>query len=177
MNVCDGCGTPQADQEWAEFRGLERGPALSSFYNHYARLIEILFSLETIEHLLSDPQILSSHIRSFAKNNEFEGVGVVEAPRGLLIHHYRVNEQGLITWANMIVATGNNNLAMNRGVLQVARRFLKGDKITEDALNRIEGLIRAFDPCLSCSTHLIGGINLQIDLAGPEGVVLDTKYV
>jgi NAD-reducing hydrogenase large subunit len=177
MNVCDGCGTPQADQEWAEFRGLERGPALSSFYNHYARLIEILFSLETIERLLGDPQILSPHIRSFAKNNEFEGVGVVEAPRGLLVHHYRVNEQGLITWANMIVATGNNNLAMNRGILQVARRFLKGDKITEDALNRIEGLIRAFDPCLSCSTHLIGGVNLQIDLAGSDGVVLDTKYV
>ena len=172
LNVCDGCGTPQADQEWAEFKGLERGPVLSSFYNHYARLIEILYSLELMEHLLKDPEILSPHVRSIARNNEFEGVGVVEAPRGLLIHHYKVDEEGLITWANMIVATGNNNLAMNRGVLQVARRFIKSGKITEDAMNRIEALIRAFDPCLSCSTHAIGGPNLRVDLVSPDGTLL-----
>ncbi len=174
LNVCDSCGTPQADQEWAEFKGLERGPILSSFYNHYARLIEVLYSLELMEYLLKDPEILGPHVRSFARNNEFEGVGVVEAPRGLLIHHYKVDEEGLITWANMIVATGNNNLAMNRGILQVARRFIKSDKVTEDAMNRIEALIRAFDPCLSCSTHAIRGSNLRVDLVSPDGTLLDT---
>ncbi|MCL5123400.1 MAG: Ni/Fe hydrogenase subunit alpha [Deltaproteobacteria bacterium] len=174
LNVCDSCGTPQADQEWAEFKGLERGPVLSSFYNHYARLIEILFSLELMEYLLKDAEILSSHVRSIARNNEFEGVGVVEAPRGLLIHHYKVDEQGLITWANMIVATGHNNLAINRGILQVARRFIRGDKITEEAMNRIEGLIRSFDPCLSCSTHAIWSPKFRVDILSPDGTILDS---
>ncbi len=174
LNVCNGFGTAQADQELAEFKGLERGPVLSSFYNHYARLIEVLYSLELMRHLLNDPEILSPHVRSIARNNEFEGVGVVEAPRGLLIHHYRVDEEGLITWANMIVATGNNNLAMNRGILQVARRFIKSGEITEDALNRIEALIRAFDPCLSCSTHTIGAPNQRVDLVSPDGTLLNS---
>jgi len=173
MNVCNGCGTPKADQEWAEFIALERGPVMSSFYNHYARLIEILYSIEVMERLLNDPDILSKHVRAHAQPNHFEGVGVVEAPRGTLFHHYKVDEHGLITWANMIVATGNNNLAMNRGILQVAKRFIQGKKIPEGALNRVEAVIRAFDPCLSCSTHAIGRMPLRVELVGPGGVVLD----
>ncbi|MBI5250305.1 MAG: nickel-dependent hydrogenase large subunit, partial [Desulfomonile tiedjei] len=110
--------------------------------------------------------------RAFAQPNHFEGVGVVEAPRGTLIHHYKVDEQGLMTWANLIVATGHNNLAMNRGILQVARRFVNGDKISDGALNRVEALIRAFDPCLSCSTHAIGRMPLKIRLVGPDGTLL-----
>lgn len=157
LNVSNGCGTTMADQEWAEFIKLDRGPVMSSFYNHYARLIEILYSIETIEKLLEDDDIVSTRVRSFAKPNFHEGIGIVEAPRGTLIHHYKVDDQGLMQWANMIVATGNNNLAMNKGVLQVAKRFIQGDKIPESALNRVEGIIRAFDPCLSCSTHAIGG--------------------
>jgi len=173
LNVCSGCGTPRADQEWAEFTKLDRGPVLSSFYNHYARLIEILFSIEVMEKLLNDPQILNPHVRAFAQPNHYEGVGVVEAPRGTLIHHYKVDEEGLMTWANLIVATGNNNLAMNRGVLQVAKQFITGDKISEGALNRVEAVIRAFDPCLSCSTHALGRMTIPIQLLGPDGTVLD----
>jgi NAD-reducing hydrogenase large subunit len=173
LNVCSGCGTPRADQEWAEFTRLDRGPVLSSFYNHYARLIEILFSIEVMEKLLNDPEILSPHVRAFAQPNHYEGVGVVEAPRGTLIHHYKVDEEGLMTWANLIVATGNNNLAMNRGVLQVAKQFIRGDKISEGALNRVEAVIRAFDPCLSCSTHALGRMTIPIQLLGPDGTVLD----
>jgi NAD-reducing hydrogenase large subunit len=173
LNVCDGCGTPLADQEWAEFRSLERGPVMSSFHNHYARLIEILYCIETLETLLADPDILSEHVRAFAQPNHFEGVGVVEAPRGTLFHHYRVDKHGLMTWANLIVATGNNNLAMNRGVLQTARRFLTGPKITDGALNRIEAMIRAFDPCLSCSTHAVGRMPLRMQLLAHDGTVLD----
>jgi NAD-reducing hydrogenase large subunit len=131
LNVCTGCGTALADQEWAEFRSLERGPVLSSFFNHYARLIEILFSIETIQKLLNDPAILSPRVRAIAQPNFLEGVGCVEAPRGTLIHHYRVDENGLMTWANLIVATGHNNLAMGRGVLQVAKAFITGTEVSE----------------------------------------------
>lgn len=172
LNVCNGCGTPLADQEWAEFRSLERGPVLSSFYNHYARLIEILFSIETMAKLLDDPALLSPRIRAFAEPNFLEGVGCVEAPRGTLIHHYRVDDNGLMTWANLIVATGHNNLAMNRGVLQVARRFITGADVPEGALNRLEAVIRAFDPCLSCSTHVLGRMPLVIRLLRPDGTII-----
>ena len=153
LNVCNGCGTPLADQEWAEFRALARGAVLSAFFNHYARLVEILYALETVDRLLQDPQITSRRVRALAEPNYNEGIGVTEAPRGTLIHHYRVDDLGLITWVNLIVATGHNNLAMNRGVLQVARHVIQGPEPSEGALNRIEAVIRAFDPCLSCSTH------------------------
>jgi NAD-reducing hydrogenase large subunit len=173
LNLVDNCGTPLAQQEWVEFRPLERHSVLSSFHYHYARLIEILFCLEHIEEFLNDPEILSTHVRSTASLNNLEGVGVAEAPRGTLIHHYRVDEQGLITWANLIIATNHNNLAMNRGILQVARHFVRAEKLTEGMLNRVEAVIRAFDPCLSCSTHADGHIPLHIQLRAPDGRILD----
>jgi NAD-reducing hydrogenase large subunit len=148
---------------------------LSSFYNHYARLIEILYCIETIERLMADPAILDPEgIRAHAQPNFGEGIGCVEAPRGTLFHHYRVDRNGLMTWANMIVATGNNNLAMNRGVQQVAERFISGKEISEGALNRVEAVIRAFDPCLSCSTHAVGRMPLLIELVAADGTCLDT---
>jgi len=172
LNISSGCGTVLADQEWAELRSLERGPLLSAFYNHHARLVEMLASIETLERLCADPSICDQRVRAFAQPNFNEGIGVVEAPRGTLIHHYRVNDDGLITWANMIVATGHNNLAMNRGVLQVAKHFVSGTKMQEGMLNRVEAVIRAYDPCLSCSTHAVGQMPLQIQLVSPDGVVL-----
>lgn len=173
LNIADQCGTPLADQEWAEFRALQRGAVLSSFYYHYARLIEILYGIERIEQLLNDPAILSEHVRASAGPNNQEGVGIAEAPRGTLLHHYKIDEQGLITWANLIIATGHNNLAMNRGVLQVAKHFITGTQISEGALNRVEAVIRAFDPCLSCSTHALGQMPLRVQLIGPGGALLD----
>jgi NAD-reducing hydrogenase large subunit len=173
LNLVDHCGTPLAQQEWVEFRSLERNAVLSSFHYHYARLIEILFAIEHIEEFLNDPDILSTHVRSTASLNNLEGVGASEAPRGTLIHHYRVDEQGLITWANLIIATGHNNLAMNRGILQVARHFVRSEKITEGMLNRVEAVIRAFDPCLSCSTNAYGQMPLDIQLRAPDGALLD----
>jgi len=176
LNIADRCGTPRADQEWAEFRELDRGAVLSSFYYHYARLIEIIYGIERIELLLNDPDILSKHVRAFAGPNNLEGIGVSEAPRGTLIHHYKVDENGLMVWANMIIATGHNNLALNRGVLQVAKHFVNGNKLTEGMLNRVEAVVRAFDPCLSCSTHAAGHMALQIKLLDPDGVVLDELH-
>ncbi|MFH0729798.1 MAG: Ni/Fe hydrogenase subunit alpha [Pseudomonadota bacterium] len=175
LNVCNGCGTPLADQEWVEFRDLERGPILSSFYNHHARLIEILFAIETMQQLIDDPIAIGQQVRAQAVPNFTEGVGVVEAPRGTLIHHYRVDENGLMTWANMIVATGHNNLAMNRGVLQAARQCIDGDTVSEGALNRLEAVIRAFDPCLSCSTHTFGVPAFRVELRDANGRVLDRR--
>ncbi len=172
LNIIDRCGTPQADLELTEFRGLSRGSVLSSFYYHYARLIEILFAIEKIDQLLNDPQILDTHVKAIAGPNNKEGVGVAEAPRGTLFHHYKVNGEGIMQWANLIIATGNNNLAMNKGILQVAKQFVKGEKLEEGMLNRVEAVIRAFDPCLSCSTHAIGKMPLQVELVNTNGEIV-----
>jgi len=175
LNVADRCGMPLAATELFAFRKLSKGAVLSSFHYHYARLIEILYGLERVEQLLNEPDILSKEVRAFAGPNRREGVGIAEAPRGTLIHHYRTDERGLITWANMIIATGHNNLAMNQGVLQVAKQFIKGTTIPEGALNRVEAVIRCYDPCLSCSTHAMGQMPMEIRLLGPQGELLDEK--
>lgn len=173
LNLIDACGTPHADQEWAEFRSLSRGPVLSSFHYHYARLIEIVHGIERMQNLLADPHILDPFVRARARPNRREGIGVAEAPRGTLIHHFRIDEHGLITWANLVIATGHNNLAMNRGVLQAAQHFVDGQHLTEGALNRVEAVIRCYDPCLSCATHALGKMPLRIELLDPKGKVLD----
>jgi NAD-reducing hydrogenase large subunit len=174
LNACEHAGTMLADEELAEFRELERRTILSSFYYHYARLIEMLFAIETMKRLLEDKSILSKHVRAFAEPNNFEGVGIMEAPRGTLIHHYTIDEHGLITSANLVIATGHNNMAINKGVLQVARHFVAGEKMQEGMLNRVEAVVRAFDPCLSCSTHAAGQMPLKIELRNRDGELLDT---
>ncbi len=174
LNIANKCGTLEADQELAEFKCLDRGAVLSSFHYHYARLIEILYGIERIEQLLNDPEILSRKVRAHAEVNNLEGIGVSEAPRGTLFHHYKVNEDGLIESANLIIASGNNNLAMNRGVLQVARSSIRADKLTEGMLNRVEAVIRAFDPCLACSTHADGHMLMQIEFFAPDGQLIES---
>lgn len=173
LNICDHCGTPKADQAWAEFRELERGAVLSSFHYHYARLIEIIFAIEKMAELLNSPDITSKNCRARARVNAYEGIGVSEAPRGTLIHHYKCNEDGVITWGNLVIATGHNNLAMNRGVLQVAKHFVDGEKLQEGMLNRVEAVIRCYDPCLSCATHAVGQMPLHIQLVSSGGEVVD----
>ena len=173
LNVSDRCGTPRADQELAEFHQLQPPAALSSFHYHQARLIEILYCIERLEQLLTDPEILDKHVRALARPNALEGIGAAEAPRGTLFHHYKIDEQGLIRWSNLIIATGQNNLAMNRSVLQVAQRYVRGERLTHGMLNRVEAVIRAYDPCLSCSTHAVGQMALKLQLLGPEDDILD----
>ncbi|MFI0403753.1 MAG: Ni/Fe hydrogenase subunit alpha [Cyanobium sp.] len=177
LNVCEAIGTPWADQELAEFRQRAGRVALSSFAYHHARLVEIVACLEAIEQLVADPELATGRVRARASLNAQEAVGVSEAPRGTLFHHYRVDGQGLITRVNLIIATGQNNLAMNRTVHQIAQEFLPDPvaaeaQIPEAILNRIEAGIRCFDPCLSCSTHAAGQMPLQVQLVGPDGVVL-----
>ena len=114
-------------------------------------------------------------MRSRASVNSLEGVGIIEAPRGVLLHHYKVDEQGAIKWVNLIVATGHNNLAINRSVKQVAQHFIDGEHFKEGMLNRVSAVVRAYDPCLSCSTHANGMPALQLILRGPDGKVLSTQ--
>ena len=172
LNVADQCGTPLADRELEEFR-QRGGPMVhSAFHYHYARLIELLHGLEKIEVLLNDPEILSKHVRSRANVNALEGVGMIEAPRGVLLHHYKVDEQGAIQWVNLIVATGHNNLAINQSVKQVATHFIDGEHFKEGMLNRVSAVVRAYDPCLSCSTHANGMPALEVVLRAADGEVL-----
>ena len=173
LNIASHAGTALADVELKEFKQLANGPVLGSFYYHHARLIDILHGIEVIEQIFSDTAILDRHVRATAGVNRLEGSGVAEAPRGTLMHHYRVNENGQMLWANLVIATGQNNNAMNRGVLQTAKRYVKGDKLEDGMLNRVEAVIRTFDPCLSCSTHAYGQMPLIIELLAPDGARLD----
>jgi len=173
LNIADRFGTRRADQELAEFHEIQRTAVLSSFHYHHARLIEILYCIERMQQLLDDPEILSHHVRAIARPNCQEGVGVAEAPRGTLIHHYKIDDDGLMRWANLIIATGHNGLAMNRSILQVARHFVHADRLEEGMLNRVEAVIRAYDPCLSCSTHADGSLALAIQLVASDGTVID----
>ncbi len=169
--AADQISTPLANAALQDFRQIPERQ--SSFYFHLARLIEILYAWEEIQRVLNLPDILSEHVRAHAEPNAFEGIGISEAPRGTLMHHYKIDKHGLITYVNLIIATGHNNLAMNAGVKQVAQRFVKGDRLTEGMLNRVEAVIRTFDPCLSCSTHAVGQMPLHVQLLSPSGEVLD----
>ena len=173
INAASQCGTPLADAEFTEFHQRFGAVAHSAFLYHYARLIEIVYALEKIQSLLDDPRILDTHVRATAGVNALEGVGMIEAPRGTLIHHYKVNEDGAITWANLIVATGHNNLAIGRSVKQVSEHFIDGTRLTEGMLNRVSAVVRAYDPCLSCSTHALGVPAVHIELVDSAGNLLD----
>jgi len=176
LNICNGMGTPLADAELAEFRqrGNAHGIVTSSFMYHYARLIEILAALERIQALLEDPDLLSPRVRASGGINKLHGVGVSEAPRGTLFHDYEVDEHGMIRRVNLIIATGQNNIAMNRTVKQIAQHWIHGatDSIPEGLLNRVEAGIRAFDPCLSCSTHALGQMPMLVTLIDSNGRVI-----
>lgn len=176
LNICTRIGMPLADQELREFREHGAGTVTSSFFYHYARLIEILGAIEKIEQMMDDPDLQSTHLRADAGVNQLEGVGVSEAPRGTLFHHYQVDENGLIQQVNLIIATGQNNLAMNRTVAQIARHFIHGTDIPEGMLNRVEAGIRAFDPCLSCSTHAAGQMPLHVQLVAADGTLLNETW-
>ncbi|MEE3717128.1 Ni/Fe hydrogenase subunit alpha [Tumidithrix elongata RA019] len=172
VNICSSFGTERGDRELHEFRQRVGGVATSSFYYHYARLLEILASVEKIAELIEDPDVLSSRTRAHAGINNLEAVGVSEAPRGTLFHHYQIDENGLIKKMNLIIATGNNNLAMNKTVAQIAKHYIHNGDVAEGFLNRVEAGIRNYDPCLSCSTHAAGQMPIQIQIRDRQGNLL-----
>ena len=175
LNVCQQMGVPKADAELKKFKKLGHGAVTSSFLYHYARLIEILACIELVERYMDDPELSSDYLRADAGINNLRGVGVSEAPRGTLFHDYTVDRNGLLQKVNLIVATGQNNLAMNQTVAQIARHYVRGNDIPEAMLNRVEHGIRCYDPCLSCSTHAVGQMPLHVQMIAPDGRVLDEK--
>ncbi|QCH14241.1 Ni/Fe hydrogenase subunit alpha [Synechococcus sp. CB0101] len=174
LNLCERIGTERADQELLELRQRGGRVVTASFLYHLARLIEIVACLEQMEQLLDDPEITATHVRARAGVNCHEAVGVSEAPRGTLLHHYRVDTNGLIERVNLIIATGQNNGAMNRTVTQIARHYIDGQHLSEGLLNRVEAGIRCFDPCLSCSTHAAGQMPMQVQLFSADGALLES---
>ncbi len=173
LNVCDSISTPLANRELREFKAYTNGqPNNHTMHTHWARLIEILHCAELIRESLHDEEILGEDLRREGERRP-EGIGIIEAPRGTLIHHYKVDEKGSIVKCNLIVSTTHNNEAMNRAVQWVAQNVLDRQKeIDEGMLNQVEVAIRAFDPCLSCATHAMGQMPLKLTVYGPGGEVV-----
>ncbi len=173
INNCDAIPTPLAEAERLAFLSFDGGSATqANLAYHWARMIEMLHAAEGLRELLHDPALLEGEL-VVRGTPALRGVGVIEAPRGTLIHHYRVNEDDQIVRANLIVSTTHNNQAMNEAVQRVALQYLDGAEVTEPLLNHIEVAIRAYDPCLSCATHALGQMPLEVELLGPDGGRLD----
>jgi NAD-reducing hydrogenase large subunit len=173
LNVASRMKTPEAQEEFLRFKAIGAGkPMHGTFYFHYARLIETLGSIEEIEQLLHHKDITGTDIQVHGRWNYPVGIGHAEAPRGTLFHHYETNAQGQLTKVNLLIATGQNNPAMNRSVLEVAKQYVRGGQLEEGMLNRVESAIRCYDPCLSCSTHAIGQMPMVVEVYDVNGLLV-----
>jgi NAD-reducing hydrogenase large subunit len=173
VNNCDFIPTPLAEAERKEFMAIGNGlPVQATMAYHWARLIELLHCTEAIAVLLNDPDLSGSDLRTQGELQSC-GTGVIEAPRGTLFHHYEIDEQGIVRKASLIVSTTNNNQAMNESIRSVASQYLDGHRLSEALLNQVEVAIRAYDPCLSCATHAIGKMPLELILLDANGDELD----
>ncbi len=177
LATADFIPTPRAQKAFEDYQSLNGGkPSISSMHMHYARLIEILHSAEVMKDLLHDPDLLKDDLLKKGTKTS-EGVGIIEAPRGTLFHHYRINSDDQITMANLIVSTTNNNEPMNMAVDLTAKAYMAGNaEITEPMMNAVEVAIRAYDPCLSCATHALGSMPLEVNLVNSEGDIIDTAF-
>ncbi len=175
MNTCDFIDTPEAEEARREFMKLGGGrPVHVTMAYHWARMIELLHSVEKIAELLDDPDLQGEDLVVKGEPRD-EGIAILEAPRGTLFHHYRIDDDDLVAMANLIVSTTSNNEPMNRAVESVAREYLSGNEITEGLLNHVEVAIRAHDPCLSCATHALGRMPLTVSLMNSDGEVIDER--
>jgi NAD-reducing hydrogenase large subunit len=176
LNTCDFIPSPLAQKEFEDFRAYTDGkPNNMSMHMHWARLIETLHAAEVMKDLLNDSDLQGNDL--VTKGHKYsEGIGLVEAPRGTLFHHYEIDKNDLIKMCNLIVSTTNNNEPMNRAVRDVADEMISGQKsIREGMLNAVEVAIRAYDPCLSCATHAMGKMPLEVDLYDSNGRLLDQQ--
>ncbi|MBN1787589.1 MAG: Ni/Fe hydrogenase subunit alpha [Sedimentisphaerales bacterium] len=176
VNTCDFIDTPEAEEARKEFMAVtDNKPNNITMAYHWARMIEVLHSVEKINELLNDPDLQGNDLVVKGERRN-EGIGLLEAPRGTLFHHYKVNDDDQVTMANLIVSTTNNNIPMNRAVQKVAADHISGaPEITEGLLNHIEVAIRAYDPCLSCATHAMGKMPLKVTLFDYQGNEIETK--
>jgi len=158
LNAADAMATPKAQAAFEEFyQTLGGRPVHHTLATHWARVIEMIYAAERMEELVNDPEILNENIREVPTKVPTEGMGVVEAPRGTLFHHYQTDERGVISMANMIVATGNNAARIAMSVERAAKGLIKGGNVTDGLLNKVEMAFRAYDPCLGCATHSLPG--------------------
>ncbi len=176
MNTVSFIDTPLANARHQEFKAFsQHKPAHMSLAYHWSRMIEVVHCVEKIRDLLLDPEILGSELKLSGERRE-EGIAVIEAPRGSLFHHYKVNENDQVTYCNLIVSTTHNNTAMNKAITEVARRYISGKRrISEGMLNHIEVAVRAYDPCLSCATHALGQMPLKVELFDHEHNLIDNN--
>ncbi len=173
LNVSDGMATPLAQQAHDEMYSVLGGkPVHATLATHWARLVEALYAAERMSELLEDPDITGDHIRNLPTETPEEGVGIVEAPRGTLIHHYRSDERGIITGASLIVATNHNAAPIAMSVEKAAKGLIKKGKVSDGLLNMVEMAFRAYDPCFACATHAMGQTPLEIKIIGSDGTVL-----
>jgi NAD-reducing hydrogenase large subunit len=173
VNNCDFIATPLAEEERKEFMAIGNGkPVQSTMAYHWARLIELLYCTEAVAEILTDPVIVGDDLRIQGELQE-SGTGVVEAPRGTLFHHYEIDDRGIVTKASLIVSTTNNNQAMNESIRRVANQYLDGNRLNEALLNQVEVAIRAYDPCLSCATHAMGKMPMELNLVDDSGELVD----
>ena len=173
VNNCDYFSTPLAEAERQEFMAIGKGlPVQSTMGYHWARLIELLHCTEAIAELICDSDIVGTDLRTKGELQSF-GTGVIEAPRGTLFHHYEIDDQGIVEKASLIVSTTNNNQAMNESIRKVANQYLDGHRLSEALLNQVEVAIRAYDPCLSCATHAIGKMPMELNLVDDNGALID----
>ena len=175
LNIADKIDTPLAQEEFEIYHQINDGkPVNHTLYYHYSRLIEVLFAIERVREILDEPDLLGKDILNNNFDFKGEGVGVIEAPRGTLLHHYWAKPNGQLERVNLIVSTGHNNWAMSEAVDSVAKTYVKGPNVQEGMLNRVEAAIRAYDPCLSCSTHAIGQMPIKLDVINAFGQVIQT---
>lgn len=173
INACDKISTPVANEELNQFRKMFGCPASPVLLYNYARTIELVYAVERAQEIISNERITDSHTRMDFELKAGQGVGVIEAPRGTLFHHYKADEEGNIKMANLIVATVHNNPGMNLCVAEAVREYVRGGKIDDNALNKVEMAIRAYDPCLSCATHTIGEMPFNIGVFDSNGRKID----
>lgn len=176
LNAADGMATPLAQAAYEQYVSTLGGkPVHHSLANHWARVVELIYAAERMRELAGDPEIVSPNVRTLPTKTPSEGVGIVEAPRGTLIHHFRTDERGIVTKANLIVATQNNTARMTMGVEKAAKSLIKGGEVPEGILNMVEMAFRAYDPCHGCASHsLPGSMPLAVRVFDRTGAVRET---
>ncbi|HVM42385.1 MAG TPA: nickel-dependent hydrogenase large subunit, partial [Gemmatimonadales bacterium] len=174
LNVASGMATPLAQAAYEKmYETLGGKPVHHTLGNHWARVIEILYATERMREIANDPVLVDPNVRTLPTATPKEGIGVVEAPRGTLIHHYQTDERGVVTMANLIVATQGNAARMAMGVEKAAKGLISGKQVSDGLLNMVEMAFRAYDPCLGCATHsLLGEMPLEVTIRDPEGEVV-----
>jgi len=174
LNAAEGMATPLAQTEYKRmYETLGRRPIHSTLAMHWARLIELLYAAERMHELSQDPEIISQNVRTIPTGTPDEGVGIVEAPRGTLTHHYTTDEKGLVKKVNLIVGTTNNHAAISISIKQAAQGLIKKGEVSDGVLNMVEMAFRAYDPCYGCATHTLPGqMPLEVNIYNKERALL-----